>query len=178
MLLHDLDDDVQVTEPTTFPESTDNGVDDNIHQLRYTIDEMFHQLTHLVRSQNELLEVIQENPTDEDFAEAYWENNVVIKNKRKRIEDLLAKLWNRDPVYFRKVDKLLSDLLPETPESEETEAINAVIPTQNDQQLDHPVISNDLAEENIEQSSSIETSNTAAVDPQQMAIASIEGFYL
>lgn len=178
MLLHDLDDDVQVTEPTTLPESTDNGLDDNIHQLRYTIDEMFHQLTHLVRSQNELLEAIQENPTDKDFAEAYWENNVVIKNKRKRIEDLLAKLWNRDPVYFRKVDKLLSDLLPETPESEETEAINAVIPTQNDQQLDHPIISNDLAEENIEQFSSIETSNTAAADPQQTATAINEGLYL
>lgn len=118
MLLHDLEDDQAASDLTDACQPNSSG-DDSIHQLRYTIDEMFHQVTHLVRSQMELLDAIEENPDDVDFAEAFWENNGVIKNKKKKIQDLLAKLWNRDPVYFRKVDKMLTDLLPDTPPPEE-----------------------------------------------------------
>lgn len=119
MLLHDLEDEQAASDLSDACQPNSSG-DDSIHQLRYTIDEMFHQVTHLVRSQMELLDAIEENPDDVDFAEAFWENNGVIKDKKKRIQDLLAKLWNRDPVYFRKVDKMLTDLLPDTPPPEES----------------------------------------------------------
>lgn len=119
---HDQDDEVESggfgPSAVNRDEESLESLSDSIHQLRYTIDEMCHQLMHLIRSQGELLDAIHENPDDEDFAEAFWGNTEVVKKKKATIQGLLAKIWNRDPVYFRKVDKLLSELAPDTPPNE------------------------------------------------------------
>lgn len=82
------------------------------------------------------MEAIQENPDDEDFSDAFWENNEVIKMKKKRIQDLLAKIWDRDPIYFRKIDKLLQELLPDTPpENEKSCSENPEVQNSSDQNV-------------------------------------------
>lgn len=188
MMLHDLEDENEQNDTADMMQPNSSG-DDSIHQIRYNIDEMFHQLSHLVRSQDELLDAIQENPEDADFAEAFWENNAVVKNKKTQIQQLLAKIWNRDPVYFRKVDKLLSDLLPDSPppEPENTTATPA------DQGIEHLAVTNRNTSSSYEQEqvtsipSSESNSESVVHDPLTTAqqdrviegeVASSGGMYL
>lgn len=126
MLLHDLEDeeDEKSMRDVSDASQPNSSGEDSIHQIRYTIDEMFHQATHLIRSQMELLDAIQENPDDADFAEAFWENKEILQTKKRRIQDLLAKIWSRDPVYFRKVDKMLSELFPDSEEELKADSSN------------------------------------------------------
>lgn len=71
------------------------------HDIRSWIEELEHQLVHLERSQQELLDAIQDSPNDEDFAEAFWENTRVIASKKAKIDELIAGLEELDPVYYR-----------------------------------------------------------------------------
>lgn len=74
------------------------------HQIRSMLEEMMHQLRHLERSQEELLDAIQACPPDEpdeDFALAFWENSQVIERRKARYEEMSEHLKKVDPAYRR-----------------------------------------------------------------------------
>jgi hypothetical protein len=68
--------------------------------LRAGIDEIQTQISHLERSNTELLEALQECPDDPDFRDAVAENTAVIARKRDKLAELEEQLYRVD-VAFR-----------------------------------------------------------------------------
>jgi preprotein translocase subunit SecA len=69
-------------------------------EIRDTIDELDHQVTHLKRSQVELQEALLEEPEDEDFKQAYTENEEVISSRLQKIFSLKQYLKRIDIAYY------------------------------------------------------------------------------
>jgi len=68
-------------------------------ELRDLIDQIDHQLSHLQRSQLELLHALEADPSDIDCRDAHEENNVVIDQKERAILVMKAHLKSIDLAY-------------------------------------------------------------------------------
>jgi hypothetical protein len=69
-------------------------------EIRDTIDELDHQVTHLKRSQIELQEALLAEPEDEDYKQAYTENERVISSRLQKISSLKQYLKRIDIAYY------------------------------------------------------------------------------
>jgi hypothetical protein len=67
--------------------------------LRAALEEQVNRVNHLERSQVELLEALEECPTDDDFILAIRENEILLKTKRSEIFELEKHLKRKDPAY-------------------------------------------------------------------------------
>lgn len=70
-----------------------------VMEIRALMDELDNQIEHLQRSQKELIDALDENPTDTDFIDALSENEVVIRRKREMLIDMKNELCRIDPAY-------------------------------------------------------------------------------
>lgn len=69
-------------------------------QVRDMLDEIKHSFKHLERSQEELLDALQQE-ADEDLAQAYWENIEVLEKKKAQMEKISKYLEENDFAYVR-----------------------------------------------------------------------------
>lgn len=69
-------------------------------ELRDLIDQISHQLTHLQRSQLELLRVLEDDPSDVDCRAAHEENTCVIERKERAIRVMQEHLKSIDMAYY------------------------------------------------------------------------------
>jgi len=69
-------------------------------ELRDLIDQITHQLSHLQRSQLELLRALEEDPSDVDCRAAHEENTVVIERKERAIRVMQEHLKSIDMAYY------------------------------------------------------------------------------
>lgn len=80
--------------PVAYPTMHDQSL-----ELRDLLAELLHQLEHLRRSQAELAEALQIEPSDDDFKAAMVDNEAVILRKEQQVRETMALLRQIDPAY-------------------------------------------------------------------------------
>jgi hypothetical protein len=87
----------------------------NHHEIRWLLDEVSHQITHLLRSQGELEKALLDDPSDEDFRQAFEENVITLQRKHARVVEL-KELLKKCDVAFRmdaaNEDRIISTIPP------------------------------------------------------------------
>lgn len=72
----------------------------SLGQVRDMLEEIRHSFQHLTRSQEDLLDALQEE-ADEDLAQAYWENIEVLEKKKAQMDLINKYLEENDFTYLR-----------------------------------------------------------------------------
>jgi hypothetical protein len=118
----------------SLPQNDINGDDSpksqmSIAQIKYTFDELRHQLVHLERSQIEIFAYLQENE-DPDISNAFWENNEIIRRRKDKLKELIEDLKDFDPVYYRQIRSFLEEAVEEfTLSSQLSSNIDEILPS-------------------------------------------------
>jgi ATP-dependent Lon protease len=81
-------------------------MDKNSILIRIEIDSHLHQLEHLLRSQHEIKEALNSNPSDSDFSDAFAENISIMKNKVSKVIELTGILERIDSSFRLEQKKL------------------------------------------------------------------------
>ncbi len=70
----------------------------DLSELKYIFDEIQSQLSHLIRSQQEIQNFIEEGPEDVDLVSAYNENKEVIYRKYVKLNEISSLMKEIDPL--------------------------------------------------------------------------------
>ena len=86
-----------VDDPLDEPLHIPSGdINTRVIEILALLEELANQVKHLVRSQGELNEALQESPADEDFKAAIDENAALIRRKQAIITDMYDELRKMD----------------------------------------------------------------------------------